>query len=64
MNKVVLIGAGGKMGLRLTRNLKKSDYQMSYIEISESGAERLAQLDIKTNNKNSRDKNARKRGIH
>jgi len=52
MNKVVLIGAGGKMGLRLTRNLKKSDYQMSYIEISESGAERLAQLDIKTNNQN------------
>ncbi len=33
--KLTLIGAGGKMGCRLTRNLKNSKYQLSYVEISE-----------------------------
>lgn len=36
-NKVVLAGAGGKMGLRLTHNLRDSDYEMTYLEISETG---------------------------
>jgi hypothetical protein len=39
---VVLVGAGGKMGCRLTDNLKSSNYNMSYVEISEAGIERLA----------------------
>jgi hypothetical protein len=46
MKKVALIGAGGKMGCRLTRNLKSSDYQLDYIEISPAGIERLTELGV------------------
>ena len=41
MAKVTLIGAGGKMGVRLTRNLQKTDYQVSYLEVSEEGIKRV-----------------------
>lgn len=37
----VLIGAGGKMGCRLTDNLKESNYDMKYVEVSSVGIERL-----------------------
>lgn len=37
----VLIGAGGKMGCRLTDNLKTSGYDMRYVEVSQPGVERL-----------------------
>lgn len=46
MSKVALIGAGGKMGCRLTDNLKNSAYEMAYVEISSAGLERLAQRNI------------------
>lgn len=46
MKKVALIGAGGKMGCRLTRNLKSSDYQVDYIEINPAGIERLTELGV------------------
>jgi hypothetical protein len=46
MLKVVLIGAGGKMGLRLTRNLKDSGYGMAYLEVSPAGVERLKEMGI------------------
>jgi hypothetical protein len=46
MKKVTLIGAGGKMGCRLTRNLKNSDYEMSYVEISEQGIKNLKELGV------------------
>ena len=46
MYKVALIGAGGKMGCRLTRNLKDSPYAMSYVEISELGKANLKELGI------------------
>lgn len=46
MKKVVLIGAGGKMGLRLTRNLKDSEYGMSYLEVNPAGIERLKELGV------------------
>ena len=42
MTNVTLIGAGGKMGQRLTRNLKDSEYAMRYVEISETGKAALA----------------------
>ncbi|MDZ7608600.1 MAG: NAD(P)-binding domain-containing protein [Cyclobacteriaceae bacterium] len=42
MTKVVLVGAGGKMGCRITDNLKNSDYSMAYLELSDAGKERLA----------------------
>ncbi|AHM61160.1 coenzyme F420-dependent NADP oxidoreductase [Flammeovirgaceae bacterium 311] len=41
MKKVSLIGAGGKMGCRITDNLKNSEYEVSYIEINPQGIERL-----------------------
>ncbi len=40
--KVALMGAGGKMGCRITDNLKDHpDYEMFYVEIHPSGLERL-----------------------
>lgn len=44
---IALVGAGGKMGCRLTDNLKNSDYAMSYVEVSEAGIERLTQRGVK-----------------
>jgi D-apionate oxidoisomerase len=41
--KIALLGAGGKMGCRITDNLmKNADYQMDYIEVSEPGLANLA----------------------
>ena len=36
------MGAGGKMGLRLTRNLKNSDFDVHHVEVSEQGREQLS----------------------
>ena len=44
--KVVLIGAGGKMGMRLTHNLVNSSYKVSYVEINPSGIEKLREKGI------------------
>ena len=46
MKKIALIGAGGKMGMRLTRNLKNSSFSMSFVEISQLGEEKLGELGI------------------
>lgn len=46
--KVTLVGAGGKMGCRITDNLKDADYQMSYVEISHEGMERLKSRGVST----------------
>lgn len=43
MTTIALIGAGGKMGSRLTDNLRKTDYDMLYVEPSEEGRARLAE---------------------
>jgi len=48
MKKVTLIGAGGKMGMRLTHNLKDSDYEVSYVEVSRSGIEKLKEKGVFT----------------
>ena len=48
MTNVTLIGAGGKMGLRLTRNLRGSDYALRYVEISDTGKAALAKLGVTT----------------
>ena len=45
---VALLGAGGKMGLRLTENLKKSDYAVRHVEISEQGRAALADVGVET----------------
>ncbi|MBI5009110.1 MAG: NAD(P)-binding domain-containing protein [Bacteroidia bacterium] len=46
MEKVTLVGAGGKMGFRLTQNLKNSDYEMTYLEISPQGMQKLGEKGI------------------
>lgn len=40
---IALFGAGGKMGCRLTDNLKDSEYNMRYVEVSERGIAKLAE---------------------
>jgi hypothetical protein len=42
MHVVALLGAGGKMGCRCTDNLRKSDYAVRHVEISEGGIAALA----------------------
>lgn len=39
--KIALLGAGGKMGVRLATNLKGSQYEVAHVEISEGGRKRL-----------------------
>lgn len=46
MQKVTLVGAGGKMGLRLTHNLKNSGYEMHYLEVSPQGIEKLKEKGV------------------
>ncbi|TDB59541.1 phosphogluconate dehydrogenase C-terminal domain-containing protein [Arundinibacter roseus] len=47
MTNVALVGAGGKMGCRLTDNfLKSTDYEVKYLEISENGMQLLAQRGV------------------
>jgi len=41
MTTVALLGAGGKMGVRLAANLAKSDYDTLHVEVSPQGQARL-----------------------
>ena len=41
MTKVALLGAGGKMGVRLATNLQGSPYEVMHVEITEAGRKRL-----------------------
>lgn len=41
MTKVALIGAGGKMGVRLSTNLARTDFDVSHVELTEEGRARL-----------------------
>lgn len=43
MTAIALFGAGGKMGVRLSRNLQASDYDVRHVEPSEVGRARLDQ---------------------
>lgn len=43
MTSIALFGAGGKMGHRLSRNLKDSRFTVRHVEVSEQGRGRLAQ---------------------
>ena len=40
---IALLGAGGKMGVRLAKNLRNSPYEVRHVEVSEVGRERLRQ---------------------
>lgn len=46
MRTIALLGAGGKMGLRLAANLRNSAYDVRHVEISESGVKALAERGI------------------
>jgi len=39
--KLALIGAGGKMGVRSASNLAKTDFNVAHVEVSEAGRARL-----------------------
>ena len=39
--KIGILGAGGKMGMRISANLKKLPNEIFYIENAETGIERL-----------------------
>lgn len=41
MTKIALLGAGGKMGVRLATNLQKGDFSVDHVEISTAGQQRL-----------------------
>jgi len=47
MSAIALMGAGGKMGMRITRNMKDHpDYTTLYVEVSEPGKTGLAELGL------------------
>ena len=47
MTKIALVGAGGKMGCRLTDNfLKFANYDVAYLEVAERGCENLRQRGV------------------
>ena len=41
MTNIALLGAGGKMGFRLSRNLRNSEFHVGHVEISDAGRRRL-----------------------
>lgn len=41
MTKVALLGAGGKMGVRLATNLARTDFEVAHVEVSPAGRDRL-----------------------
>jgi D-apionate oxidoisomerase len=45
---ITLLGAGGKMGLRITNNLRRTDYDVRHVEVSERGKALLAERGIST----------------
>ncbi len=47
MTKVALLGAGGKMGCRITGNIKdRTEYDVAYVEINEDGIARLKDIGV------------------
>ncbi|MCK4697721.1 MAG: semialdehyde dehydrogenase [Dehalococcoidia bacterium] len=47
MSTIALMGAGGKMGMRITRNMRDHpDYTTLYVEVSEAGKASLAELGL------------------
>jgi D-apionate oxidoisomerase len=46
MTAIAIMGAGGKMGYRLSRNLKGHGHDMRYVEVSPAGQERMKELGI------------------
>lgn len=47
MARIAIIGAGGKMGCRITDNLLKTDHIVAHVEVSEQGIANLASRGLK-----------------
>src|SRR4051794_13031365 len=41
MTRIALLGAGGKMGVRLATNLEGSRFEVDHVEVAEEGRQRL-----------------------
>jgi ketol-acid reductoisomerase len=50
MKTITLVGAGGKMGCRLTDNFLKTDYKVHYLEVSPTGIENLKKRGVPLSN--------------
>ena len=48
MATIALLGAGGKMGLRLTANLIGSRFAVRHVEINDRGRQALGAMGIQT----------------
>jgi ketol-acid reductoisomerase len=46
MKTLTLIGAGGKMGCRITNNVKRSEWKVHYLETSPGGVQRLSDCGV------------------
>ena len=46
-NRIALIGAGGKMGCRVTDNFLKCSYQVDYVEVSQRGLQNLKERGVR-----------------
>jgi D-apionate oxidoisomerase len=46
MKTLTLIGAGGKMGCRITNNVKKSNWRVHYVESAPAGLQRLGDCGV------------------
>ena len=46
MRRLALIGAGGKMGCRITNNVKSSDWTVHYVETGNVGIQRLKECGV------------------
>jgi D-apionate oxidoisomerase len=44
--KIVVLGAGGKMGYRVSNNLRSAPYSVSHVEVSDIGRARLKELGL------------------
>ncbi|MDF1727503.1 MAG: phosphogluconate dehydrogenase C-terminal domain-containing protein [Sulfitobacter sp.] len=44
MTRIALLGAGGKMGVRLAQNLKPTRFDIDHVEVSEEGRARLKEV--------------------
>ena len=46
MKTMTLVGAGGKMGCRITNNVQRSDWRVHYVENNPAGVQRLRDLGV------------------
>ena len=46
MTSVVVLGAGGKMGYRVTKNLAASEYEVRAVDVTEAGQQRIRELGL------------------